>query len=55
MAKKKISKTHALIPQETIANKILLIRGKKVMLDKRPCGTLWTGNKGIKSGCEKEY
>lgn len=34
MAKKKISKTKALIPRETIANRILLIRGKKVMLDR---------------------
>lgn len=34
MVKKKKSNTQALIPQETIANKILLIRGKKVLLDR---------------------
>lgn len=34
MSKKKISKTQALIPRGTIARKILLIRGKKVLLDR---------------------
>ena len=33
MTKKKGSKQTGLIPQETIENKILLIRGKKVMID----------------------
>ena len=34
MVKKKKSATVGLVPQETIESKILLIRGKKVMLDK---------------------
>ena len=32
--KYRLSKTKTVIPQEVIANKILLIRNKKVMLDK---------------------
>lgn len=34
MVTKKKSNTQALIPRETIARKILLIRGKKVLLDR---------------------
>jgi hypothetical protein len=45
------SKTSDIIPQEIIENKILLIRGKKVMLDKeilvpwlgyKPLRIIWT-------------
>ncbi len=33
MKQKRVVMTSDLIPQETIADKILLLRGKKVMLD----------------------
>jgi hypothetical protein len=45
-----------IIPQEVVENKILFIRGKKVMLDKDLAAlSLWSRNKSIKSGSKKEF
>lgn len=44
-----------LVPIELIQRKILLIRGRKVMIDRDLADMYGVENKGIESGREKKY
>jgi hypothetical protein len=44
-----------IVAQEVIENKIHVIRGKKVMLDRDLVGTVQSRNESSQSGREKKY